>query len=66
MSKWTHSICGSCWLEREGERPAVRAQNADDVCCFCGTKTALGIYIRQDPATVKCQGQGGTHEGEGE
>jgi hypothetical protein len=56
MSKWTHSICTSCWNERNPDRPAITL--ADDfreieVCCFCGENTRDGIYIRANPDEPK-------------
>ena len=52
-SKWTHSICGPCWREQEGERRPLKLSDADpEVCCFCGKGTVEGIYYRADPAIV--------------
>ena len=59
MSSWTHAICSDCWDKREPGRPAPRLGEPGpaEICCFCGLPTASGIYVRDDPATVKCAGQ---------
>lgn len=61
MSKWNHTICDSCWEDYAPEREPARligpAFDGED-CCFCGTFTTSGIYIRFDPESslLKCNG----------
>lgn len=55
MAEWTHSICGPCWDQREPGRAPLRLKEPDtEICCFCGTATTSGIYVRQDPDTLNC------------
>lgn len=57
MSEWTHPICELCWHLREPNRVPVRIKDAQkESCCFCGTATQSGIYVRQDPKTTLCRG----------
>ncbi len=64
MSRWTHSICEPCYrIENEKDvtlpEEPVRITNPPvEDCCFCGQPHINGIYIRRDPAAVKC---GGAH-----
>jgi hypothetical protein len=58
---WTHAICGECWIQTKwpdenGEfRGPVRVMDAPkETCCFCGRKTRVGIYVREDPAKLAC------------
>lgn len=52
---WTHSICISCWNEKNPDRPAVAMVNVEkETCCFCLKETQSGIYIRQDPRELSC------------
>jgi len=66
MSKWTHLICKACWeKKRPGETPTVlieewRDEKADP-CCYCGRGCQSGIYIRDNPSNLLCQGRGGIH-----
>ena len=63
-SEWTHSMCDICWLvvvEKEGEpeREPVRLKGEflrEGVCCWCGDTHMSGIYRREHPITLKCQG----------
>lgn len=64
MSRWTHAICDECY-ETESEKddalpekPVRLRYPSKEDCCFCGQQTESGIYIRKDPAQVKC---GGSH-----
>lgn len=59
MSRWTHPICLWCWEQREPQRSPTHAGNALERCCFCGKTTTMGIYVREDPTSVRCHG---THE----
>ena len=65
MSDWNHTICETCWFQREPERfpVQVRREDADlvcDHCCFCGSVKVTRIYVRQDPTSsaLLC---GGSH-----
>ena len=64
MSRWTHTSCVPCWNARNPTRPA--AEQPDNVpaerCCFCGTMTTSGLYVRHDPGdpALRCAG-GATH-----
>ena len=58
MSRWTHSICESCWRKRELGRQPVRLKDPQlELCCFCGYTHASGIYVREDPTKTLCQGK---------
>ncbi len=62
MSRWNHAVCDLCWSEREPDRTPVRFTVAPTVdCCYCGTPTTSGIFVRQDPTEVRCKGEAGTH-----
>lgn len=52
MSKWNHSICNACWERtRPGRVPArMMIGRRVETCCYCGTPTASGIYVREDPS----------------
>lgn len=64
MAEWTHCMCGDCWLQRNFKwtddggvefRPPVTCKtDKTEICCFCGNKTVLGIFVRHDPATLTC------------
>ncbi|MBF6138086.1 hypothetical protein IU501_34525 [Nocardia otitidiscaviarum] len=50
---WTQAVCEDCWDARHNHRPANRAAiGVHEICCYCGTSTHSGIYVRIDPATV--------------
>jgi hypothetical protein len=56
MSEWTHRICSVCWNKREpNRRPAVVINQEFKPCCFCGTMTNAGIYVRHDPQDLLCK-----------
>lgn len=56
MSRWTHSICELCWFNREPDREPARLNLPDqEDCCFCGSPTTSGIYVREDPTGLHCQ-----------
>ena len=59
MSKWNHAMCGVCWYQRNPQRQPYRVVPAADPepCCFCGTSTEDGIYIRECPTNVACGGE---------
>jgi hypothetical protein len=57
MSKWTHSICDACWTKRNPERAAVRLKEPTvEKCCWCGEVHESGIYVRDFPEEVPCEG----------
>jgi hypothetical protein len=50
---WTQPICEDCWVERSPGTPPVRVIfDAEARCCFCGSETWSGIYVRVNPASV--------------
>ena len=55
---WNHSICEDCWNAQNPTKPArsVKTQG-EQTCCFCGDKHSSGIYVRHDPASLKCGGE---------
>ena len=55
MSRWTHSICKSCWNGRFPERPAPDQDigHEADTCCYCGKTHYSGIYYREHPDAPK-------------
>jgi hypothetical protein len=58
MSRWTHSICESCWTARNPDRQPVKLRaEQDETCCYCGQPHSSGIFVRDDPSTLKCNGQ---------
>lgn len=66
MSDWTHSICAPCWNAMHAATPERHAAldkevGDEDVCCWCTSEHASGIYLRQAPGAVRCGGRGGTH-----
>ena len=68
MSSRTHLACTMCWNHRQcnpNKRicPAVPEDFDDDAepCCFCGTMTSSGIYLRAEPNAGVCGGFGGVH-----
>jgi len=54
---WTHSICLICWENNQPGREPVTVKCGKEVCCFCGRDTEDGIYIREDPKELRCQGK---------
>lgn len=66
MSKWNHAICDSCWpsfnvRHMNLDEPYRVIARPDEVCCYCGEATNSGIYVREDPTLVPCNGQGEVH-----
>lgn len=56
MSNWTHSICPKCWDQKFPHRHPVMVNDAEtETCCYCGTDTKAGIYVRADPKEMLCQ-----------
>ena len=45
----TLSVCDDCWLEKEGDRNAIRLVDPDhDVCIVCEKQNTSGIYVRME------------------
>ena len=69
MSSWTHRCCVDCWMkffmERFGPDPVtLNKELCPEVepCCFCGVELhndGRGIYVREDPAILRCRGEHG-------
>jgi len=58
VSRWNHVICTECWDKREPQRiPSVVIEADTELCCFCEKPTNAGIFLREDPAKVKCGGK---------
>jgi hypothetical protein len=57
-------MCGDCWLEKhlkwffdgsyEFRPPVMMKEESPSICCFCGNKTKLGIFVREDPIKLQC------------
>jgi RNase P subunit RPR2 len=62
MSKWTHSLCESCYAALEpGRVPSRLIPDPDEPriqekCCHCGGMHVSGIYYRANPAKMACKG----------
>lgn len=65
MSEWTHAICEACWIARRAhydkdgvpvhiDRPVLLIEPDIEQCCFCGSATIVGIYVRHDPRGMLC------------
>lgn len=51
---WNQPCCDDCWAIKMGARVPVRlVARQQEQCAFCGRVTRSGIYLRQDPATVR-------------
>lgn len=62
MSRWTHRCCKPCWMHVLGRTwppPHVVLEDEAGPCCWCGEDTSTGIYLRQDPIKMRCQGAHG-------
>ena len=54
---WSHPICDDCYTERVPNRRPFRVQNfITDTCCFCQSPSVSGIYVREDPMDLPCNG----------
>ena len=54
-SRWTHAICIECFSAKFPDRRPIKVRGDDLVqCCYCDKRTGLGIYVRDDPSTMKC------------
>lgn len=52
---WTQPSCDECWeVQYPGRNPMrlTGEYREREVCCFCGSSTDGGIYVRVDPETV--------------
>ncbi len=58
MSRFTHAICDPCWAQHtRGRTPYRLTEPREELCCFCGSHTTSGIFVRQDPKDVpSCPG----------
>jgi hypothetical protein len=58
MSAWTHAVCHDCWDAQHPYIPSRRsiASGAAETCCYCGAGTRSGIYVRENPETIRCNG----------
>lgn len=66
MSRWNHAVCENCWRSLNPYQEPHRGLgvNEPERCCYCGTVTQSGIYRREDPLLVDCQGKGKVHDRE--
>ena len=63
MGEGTHSICTDCWNEKYPGRQAVRFRFAVyGVCCFCGDRRRISVYIKEDGKELWCRGTKGIHK----
>jgi hypothetical protein len=57
MSRWSHSICAKCWYKRNPDQEPHRLVNRHvEICCYCGEQHFSGIYVRDNPAELRCKG----------
>ena len=57
---WDHAICDGCWIRREPSKEPVRLLEPEsEQCCFCGSLTHSGIYVREHPTSERldCGGE---------
>jgi hypothetical protein len=54
-------MCFSCWNAKHPDREpvVVREEFRDETCCWCGALHGSGIYVREDPDTLRCSGNHG-------
>jgi hypothetical protein len=58
MSEWTHNICKQCYTRFYPNREPTTLTLAErKLCCFCAQPNLDGIYVREDPRKLLCQGQ---------
>jgi hypothetical protein len=61
-SPWTHAVCSTCWQRQRGSLAPVRVrEEAARVCCYCLDAAAGGIWVREAPGKLACQGRWGVH-----
>lgn len=58
MSAWNHAICAPCWFSQhpDVQRRDIPETGTLEQCCFCFDWTRHGIYVRKDPAEMRCKG----------
>lgn len=52
---WTQPACLTCYAVRNPSlKPHLLREEhrQTERCCYCGTETCEGLYVREDPATV--------------
>lgn len=50
---WTQPACAGCFARHNpGRHPLLFTDPDNETCCYCGTPTTSGIYVRVDPTTV--------------
>jgi hypothetical protein len=47
-------MCASCWNERRDTKAVEGANSEDESCCWCGSNTTSGIWVREDPEKLSC------------
>ncbi len=61
LTTQTHAMCDDCWSRtqqaRSGQPPTRTEDRAVQRCCFCGAETRSGMFMRQDPAGLRCGGR---------
>lgn len=67
MSRWNHAICISCWNKLNPDREPIRIKEefldeTAEPCCYCGRPQQSGIFVREDPTTLPCRGEGVVHQ----
>jgi hypothetical protein len=63
-NRFTHVICQLCWNDHFAQQrgaPVKMVGASPEPCCFCGTVTSDGIYVREYPERVRCRGTGPNH-----
>lgn len=56
MSNWNHLMCDGCWSDRHPHREPNRLLEPEtEPCCFCGTPTTSGIWMRGNPNELSCK-----------
>lgn len=58
---WNHACCYGCWNAlnefRGVERKPTRIEGDEPkACCYCGTTSPSGIYVRMNARLVACRG----------
>jgi len=67
-SRWTHAICIPCWYQMgRNPGPALNHQIRGlppELCCYCRKQQSYGLYVRELPDNVPCQGEHGNSDKE--
>lgn len=62
-SRWTHNSCEKCWKKNNPDRQPIKAaEGYKERCCYCGDINTDGIWMRDDPLDLPCEGIAGVHE----